>query len=330
MKNIAVVCGGDSGEYEVSMNSADMVIKSMNLQKYKPFKVLIKGLNWHVLDGKKKYPMDKNDFTCTVGNKKIRFDCVYNIIHGTPGEDGKIQGYLDMMGLPYTSPNVAISGLTMNKYLTKKICQSEKLPIAKSVLIKETDPVVDIDAITKKLKLPCFVKPNNGGSSVATSKVYEKKKMIDAIEEAFKHDYEVIVEEFLKGTEVTCGVFFDGEKIKTLPITEIVPHNDFFDYDAKYNGQSDEITPARLDKKTYQKVQKLTSEIYSLFNIQGLVRIDFIIHKNEPYFMEINTIPGFSKASIVPQQIRTAKLKEMDVITLLIEQAMQRKKQIEK
>ena len=326
MKNIAVICGGDSGEYEVSMNSADMVIKCMNLKKYKPYKILIKGTNWNLLDGKKKYPIDKNDFTCKIGSKKIKFDCVYNIIHGTPGEDGKIQGYLDIMGLPYTSPNVSISGLTMNKYLTKKICAADKLPVAKSVLIKETDTIVNIDDIVKKLNLPCFVKPNNGGSSVATAKVYVKKKMMDAIEDAFKHDHEVIVEEYLKGTEVTCGVFYNGEKIITLPITEIVPHNDFFDYDAKYNGQSDEITPARLEKKLYAKVQKLTAQIYSLFNIQGLVRIDFIIHKNEPWFMEINTIPGFSKASLIPQQIRAAKLKEMDVIGLLIEQAIARRK----
>lgn len=326
MKNIAVICGGDSGEYEVSMNSADMVIKCIDLKKYKPYKILIKGINWHVLDGKKKYPIDKNDFTCKIGTKKIKFDCVYNIIHGTPGEDGKIQGYLDMMGLPYTSPNVAISGLTMNKFLTKRICFAEKLPVAKSVLVKDTDTIINVDDIAAELKLPCFVKPNNGGSSVATSKVYEKKKMVDAIEEAFKHDHEVIIEEFLKGTEVTCGVFFNGDKVQTLPITEIVPHNDFFDYDAKYNGQSDEITPARLEKKLYGKVQKLTAEIYSLFNIQGLVRIDFIIHKKQPYFMEVNTIPGFSKASIVPQQIRAAKMKETDVISLLIEQAIARKK----
>ena len=326
MKNIAVICGGDSGEYEVSMNSADMVIRSMDQKKYTPYKILIQGMKWHVLDGKKKYPIDKNDFTCKIGTKKIRFDAVYNIIHGTPGEDGKIQGYLDMVGLPYTSPNVTVSGLTMNKYLTKRICFAEKLPVAKSVLVKDTDAIINVDKIVKKLKLPCFVKPNNGGSSVATTKVYEKKNMVAAIEEAFQHDHEVIIEEFLKGTEVTCGVFYDGEKIQTLPITEIVPHNDFFDYDAKYNGQSDEITPARLEKKIYKKVQALTAEIYSLFNIQGLVRIDFIIHREEPYFMEVNTIPGFSKASIVPQQIRAAKMKETEVISLLLEQAMQRKK----
>lgn len=326
MKNIAVICGGDSGEFEVSMNSADMVIKSMNLKKYKPYKILVQGMNWHVLDGKKKYAIDKNDFTCKIGSKKIKFDCVYNIIHGTPGEDGKIQGYLDMVGMPYTSPNVAISGLTMNKYLTKKICAAEKLPVAKSVLVKDTDALIDVDDIVKKLKLPCFVKPNNGGSSVATTKVYKKAKMVDAIEEAFVHDHEVIIEEFLKGKEVTCGVFYNGEGIETLPITEIVPHNDFFDYDAKYKGQSDEITPARLDKKLYAKVQQLTADIYHLFNIQGLVRIDFIIHNKEPYFMEINTIPGFSKASIVPQQIRAAGKKEMDVISLLIEQAIARSK----
>jgi D-alanine-D-alanine ligase len=326
MKNIAVICGGNSGEYEVSLNSADMVIQSIDPIKYKPYKILIKGMNWHVLDGKKKYPIDKNDFTCKIGTRKIKFDCVYNIVHGTPGEDGKIQGYLDMVGLPYTSPNVTVSSLTMNKYLTKRICDAEKLPVAKSVLVKDTDALIDVDKIVTKLKLPCFVKPNNGGSSVATTKVYEKKNMVAAIEEAFEHDQEVIIEAFLKGTEVTCGVFDDGEQVRTLPVTEIVPHNDFFDYDAKYNGESDEITPARLDKKIYNQVQKLTAQIYRLLNIQGLVRIDFIIHKNEPYFMEVNTIPGFSKASIVPQQIRAANLKEMDVISLLIEQAMAKKR----
>jgi D-alanine-D-alanine ligase len=326
MKNIAVICGGNSGEYEVSLNSADMVIKSMDLLKYKPYKILIKGMNWHLLDGKKKYAIDKNDFSCKIGTRKIKFDCVYNIVHGTPGEDGKIQGYLDMVGLPYTSPNVTVSSLTMNKYLTKRICDAEKLPVAKSVLVKDTDALIDVDKIVSKLKLPCFVKPNNGGSSVATTKVYEKKNMMAAIEEAFEHDHEVIIEAFLKGTEVTCGVYHDGEQVRTLPVTEIVPHNDFFDYDAKYNGASDEITPARLEKKIYNQVQKLTAQIYRLFNIQGLVRIDFIIHKNEPYFMEVNTIPGFSKASIVPQQIRAAQLKETDIISLLIEQAIARRR----
>jgi len=326
MKNIAVICGGNSGEYEVSLNSADMVIQCMDKKKFRPFKILVKGTKWDVIDGKKKHPVDKNDFTCTINNKKIKFHCVYNIIHGTPGEDGKMQGYLDMMGLPYTSPNLVVSGLTMNKYLTKRICFAEGIPVAKAVLVKITDELINVDDIVKKLKLPCFVKPNNGGSSVATNKVYEKKDMVAAIEEAFEHDSEVIIEEFLKGTEVTCGVFYDGTKIQALPITEIVPHNDFFDYDAKYNGQSDEITPARLDKKIYNKVQKMTAEVYRLFNIEGMVRVDFIIHKNEPYFMEVNTIPGFSKASLVPQQIRAAGMKETEVISLLIEQAVQRNK----
>lgn len=322
MKNVAVICGGDSGEYEVSLNSANMVIKSMDKKKFCPYKVVIKGTNWQVWHDDKKVKVDKNDFSFKLGGKKILFDVVYNILHGTPGEDGKLQGYFDILKIPYTSPNVMVSSLTMNKYLSKKICAAEKIPVAKSVIVRRDEEVINVDEIAKKLKLPLFVKPNNGGSSVATTKAYNKHDIVNGIEEAFIHDEEVIIEEFLKGTEVTCGIYHDGKTIVTLPVTEIVPHNDFFDYDAKYNGQSDEITPARLPKNVYTEVQKRTAEIYTLFNIKGLVRIDFIIHKDVPYFMEVNTIPGFSQASIIPQQIRAAGMKEKEVITQLINLAL--------
>lgn len=325
MKKIAVIGGGNSGEYEVSLNSAEMVMQSIDRKKYEPYKLIIRGQDWQVWDGTKKYSVDKNDFSFTRGKKKITFDAAYIIVHGTPGEDGKLQGYLDLMGIPYTSPNVLVSALTMNKYLTKKICKTAKIPVAKSVLLRADEPVIDIDKISEKLKLPCFIKPNNGGSSVATTKAYTKQEMADGIEAAFEYDQEVIVEQYLKGREVTCGVYFDGTAIKTLPVTEIIPHNDFFDYEAKYQGKSDEITPAKLDKKLYKKVQEKTAEIYQLLNITGLVRIDFIIKNETPYFMEVNTVPGFSKASIVPQQIRAAGLKEKDVLSLLIELALQKK-----
>ncbi len=325
MKKIAVIGGGNSGEYEVSLNSTEMVMQTIDREKYEPYKIIIRGQDWQVWEGTQKYPIDKNDFSFTRGKEKITFDAAYIIVHGTPGEDGKLQGYLDLMGIPYTSPGVLVSALTMNKYLTKKLCKTAKIPVAKAVLLKAHEPVIDIDKISEKLKLPCFVKPNNGGSSVATTKAYTKQQMADAIELAFEHDHEVIVEQYLKGREVTCGVYFDGAEIKTLPVTEIIPHNDFFDYEAKYHGKSDEITPAKLDKKLYKKIQEKTAEIYQLLNISGLVRIDFIIKNDTPYFMEVNTIPGFSQASIIPQQIRAAGLKEKDVLSLLIELALKKK-----
>lgn len=326
MKKIAVIGGGNSGEYEISLKSAEMVMQSIDRNKFEPYKIIIRGKKWQVWDNNKTFPIDKNDFSFIKGKKKINFDAAYIIIHGTPGEDGKLQGYLDLIGIPYTSPNVLVSALTMNKYLTKKICKAAKIPVAKSVLLKAHEEVIDINKICKKLKLPCFIKPNNGGSSIATTKAYTKKDVMNGIESAFEHDDEVIVEEYLKGREVTCGVYFDGKEVKTLPVTEIIPHDDFFDYKAKYQGKSEEITPAKLQKSLYKCIQKRTADIYQLLNITGLVRIDFIISNDIPYFMEVNTIPGFSEASIIPQQIRAAGLKETDIITLMIELALQKKK----
>lgn len=326
MKKIAIIAGGEAGEFEVSEKSAAMVLKCIPAKKYEAHLVVIRKGDWNLVQGNKKYPIDKNDFSATVNRKKITFDCAYIIVHGTPGEDGKLQGYFELLGIPYTSPNVLVSSLTMNKYLSKMLCKEAKMNVAKSVLVKSTDKIIHVDKIAAKLKLPCFVKPNNGGSSVATNKVYEKPKMVDAIEEAFEYDNEVIIEEFIKGREVTCGVYRENGEIVTLPITEIVPHNDFFDYDAKYNGESDEITPARINSKLTKKIQKLTAKIYELFNIEGLVRIDFILKGEKAYFMEVNTVPGFSQASLVPQQIRAAGKKEGDVISTLIEQAIKRKK----
>lgn len=326
MKQVAVVCGGSPGEYEVSLRSAKMVLESIDTELYQAYQVVITGKDWYMLKGRKKLPVDKNDFSVTENGKKLTFDVVYNIMHGSPGEDGKFQGYLDMLGIPYTSPGVLVSSLTMNKYLTKKLCKAHKIPVASSILVKADEQVIDVDHISRKLGLPCFVKPNNGGSSVATTKVYKKKDMVDAIELAFEHDDEVLIEEYIPGRELTCGVFHDGTDIIALPITEIVPHNDFFDYDAKYNGQSDEITPAPIDKKLAKKVQKLTTRVYDLFRIRGLVRVDFILDGDKPYFMEVNTIPGFSKASLIPQQISAAGMAHADVITQLIEQAIARKR----
>lgn len=326
MHTIAVVCGGDAGEFEVSMRSADMVVRSMDTALFTPYKIVLDKQQWNLVEGKKKYPVDKNDFSVTKGNTKIRFDAAYIIVHGTPGEDGKLQGYLDMLNIPYTTPNVTVSAVTMNKYLSKKIASSDKIPVAKGMLVKSHDETIDIDYITEKLGLPCFVKPNNGGSSVATFKIYKKKDMMDAIEAGFEVENEVIIEEFIQGKEVTIGVYRNDNGINTLPITEIVPHNDFFDYDAKYNGESDEITPARIDKKMETKIRKTAAHIYDLFHIEGLVRIDFMIRDNTAYFMEVNTTPGFTENSLLPQQIRAAGMLEKDVITEVILLSLDRKR----
>lgn len=321
-KNIAVIAGGNTDEYEVSLKSVEMVMDSIDRTKFNPYKIIIRESDWYYIDGTNKVQIDKNDFSLTLNQQKIHFDAAYIIVHGSPGEDGKLQGYLDMMGIPYSSPNLLTSAITMNKFVSKSIAKTHKVKVAKAELVHITDEVIDVDKIVNNLGLPCFVKPNNGGSSVATFKAKTKKEIIDAIEEGFLHDSEVIIEEFIQGIEVTCGVFFNGSTIQALPITEIVPHNEFFDYEAKYLGKSDEITPARLSDKLTRKVHFLSKKIYKIFNTKGLVRVDFIIKNDEPYFMEVNTVPGFTKQSLIPQQIRAAKMQETDVLTFIIEEML--------
>jgi D-alanine-D-alanine ligase len=325
MYNVAVIAGGDSGEYEVSMRSGAMVMKCIDNTKFNPYLVEISSKGWLVLVDNQKYRIDKNDFSFQKDGQKIRFDVIYNIIHGTPGEDGKIQGYFDIIGLPYTSPGLSCCAITMNKAVSKAVVGAMGLRVAKSVVLQKGKEF-SADEVIHKTGLPVFVKPNSGGSSVATHKVYELKDFKAAVDDAFQHDNEVICEEFVQGMEITGGIFFDGSALVCLPITEIVPHHDFFDYKAKYLGESDEITPARIDESLKNKVNELTKKIYRILNCEGLVRIDFIIKESEPYFMEVNTIPGFSEQSIVPQQIRAAGMKEKDVITMLIMQAINGKK----
>lgn len=321
-KNIAVIAGGNTDEYEVSLKSVEMVMESIDRTKFNPYKIIIRGTDWYYTDGKDKIQIDKNDFSLTLNLQKIHFDAAYIIVHGSPGEDGKLQGYLDMMGIPYSSPNVLTSALTMNKFVSKSIAKTHKVKVAKAELVHITDEVIDVDHIVDHLGLPCFVKPNSGGSSVATFKAKSKQEIIDAIEEGFLHDTEVIIEEFIQGTEITCGVFFNGEEVQALPITEIVPHNEFFDYEAKYMGKSDEITPARLSDKMTKKVHTLSRKIYKIFNTKGLVRVDYIVKGEDLYFMEVNTVPGFTKQSLIPQQIRAANMKESDVLTFIIEEML--------
>lgn len=317
MKNIAVVAGGNSGEFEVSLNSGRMVMESIDRNLFNPYYLVLKGTDWQAEVDGKFVPVDKDDFTAVTDRGKIRFDAVYLIIHGTPGEDGGMQGYFNVMGIPFVGPGIACCVLTMNKTLAKELVGAKGLPVAKGVNLA-ADSKPDWNALAAELGLPLFVKPNSGGSSVATHKVYKTEDLQAAFDDAAQHDTEILAEEFLQGTEISCGIYDDGERLVCLPITEIRPYNDFFDYRAKYMGESDEITPAPLDGALVKQINLYTQKAYRILHCNGMVRIDFIIRGGIPYFMEVNTIPGFSAASILPQQLRAAGLNITDVITRLI------------
>ncbi len=323
-KNIAIVCGGDSSEYIVSMNSANQIAQWLDKEKYNVYTVVAKGTEWIV---KSELVCDlivnKDDFSFTLNNQKTKFDCALITIHGTPGEDGKMQGYFDTLRIPYTTSNTLASALTFNKIFSKNYIKTFNIPQARWVSLTKRDPI-DANRILEVTGLPCFVKPNCGGSSFGITKVKEKEMLKDAIEEAYKEDDEVIIEEYLEGTELTCGMIKTRQKTLIFPPTEIVSKNEFFDYDAKYNGMADEITPARISDELTREVQNLSSQIYDIFQLNGIVRVDYIYTNNILYFMEVNTVPGMSAASIVPQQVEAMGLEMKDVFTLAIEDAMDR------
>jgi D-alanine-D-alanine ligase len=327
-KNIAVIAGGYSGEHDISMNSAGMIIQNMNKNEYEPYLIHITKEKWVYIDeNHNEIKVDKNDFSITIDKKKIGFDCVFNIIHGTPGEDGKIQGYLDMLDIPYTSSNHYVSGMTFNKAFCNMIVGTLDVSVPKSIHLYKRD-LVDLNIIMNEVALPAFVKPCNGGSSVGTSKVNNSKELKDAIKTAFKFDDELLVEEFINGTEITCGVFRYKNQMTVLPITEIVSKNDFFDYDAKYlSGRSDEITPARIPEEIERFCASTSSYLYNKLNCNGVVRIDYILTKSRKlYFLEINTVPGMSDMSIIPQQAKIFGYKFSEFIGMLIEDALYNKK----
>ena len=327
-KNIAVIAGGYSGEHDISMNSAKIIIQNLNLDEFSPYLIHITREKWMHLDEKKQeIEVDKNDFSLLVNQKKITFDCVFNIIHGTPGEDGKIQGYLDMLGIPYTSGNHYVSAMTFNKGFCNRIVSSMDVSVPKSVHLFKRDKM-DFKKIAGEITLPAFVKPCNGGSSVGTFKVKTINEMEGAIKTAFMHDEEVLVEEFINGIELTCGLFRYKNQMIVFPITEIVSKNDFFDYSAKYEpGRSEEITPARISPEVEKFCASTSSFLYHKLNCNGLVRIDYILTKSKKlYFLEINTVPGMSEASIVPQQAKIFGYTLSEFIGMLIEDAMYIKK----
>lgn len=319
-KNIAIIAGGDSSEYVISIQSADQIKKWLDPEKYKAYTVIIKGKEWEVCGDDLCYlAINKDDFTFVQKGQKVKFDCALIAIHGTPGEDGKLQAYFDMMKLPYTSSNVLSSALTFNKFATKNYLTETSASLAKSVLVQKGD-IISMHEIIDKLGLPVFVKPNEGGSSFGITKVKHKEELLLAIEKAYLESSQVIIEKFIQGDEITCGLMKTLEKDYILPLTEIVSKNDFFDYDAKYTASLvDEITPARISDELTEKCKAISSEVYDKLMCKGLVRIDYILRGNDFYFLEINTVPGMSENSIVPKMARTASLEMSYLWDVIIE-----------
>lgn len=304
--NIALVTGGYSGESVISYKSAKTIYTHLNKSKYNVFVIDITKEGWTYEDANGyKQPVNKNDFTITVDGNKIVFDCIFIGMHGTPGEDGKLQGYFDTLNLPYTSCSAATSAITFNKRYTVAVAAFAGIHVAKSVHLFKHIPV---DTKTIQLKLPVFVKPNNGGSSIGMSKVSKQEDLAAAIEKAFNEDDQVLVEEMISGREFTIGVFKHKGEIIAMPMTEVIADADmeFFDFVAKYQGKSTEITPAKATDEMFAKVGEAAKKVYAVFNCGGVIRIDFIYNEelNVPFMLEINTIPGQSDASIVPQQVK--------------------------
>ncbi len=308
-KNIALLAGGYSGEYVISIQTAETIGKNLDDTLYNVYKIFITRDEWYYDNAGKKIQVDKNDFSLTVDGNKIKFDCVFIAMHGTPGEDGRIQGYLDMLQVPYTTCNSIVSALTFNKsYCNKVVKAFNVVNIANSVHLIKGEPY-SMGAVLDELKLPVFVKPNESGSSLGVSKVKEVEELLPAIEKAFKEDNQVLVEEFIEGRELTIGVYKANGYMHALPATEIVSKNEFFDYEAKYTpGVTTEITPAQIDDNLKDQLETKAMYIYRHLNCRGIVRMDFILQRqtNKLFFLEVNTMPGQSENSIVPQQVRAS------------------------
>ena len=308
MKNIAILTGGDSAEYDISILSANTVLQHLNPELFKAYIIHLKNDKFTFLIKEIKIDLDKSNFTFEVENKHISFDAIFMALHGSPAENGLIQPYFDNLNIPYTSSNAKVSALTFNKYECNKKLKELGFNCATSFLYKKENNIVEQEIINR-VKLPCFVKPNGAGSSFGISKVKKKEDLTKAINSALQHDNKVLIEQFIDGIEISCGVYTNKNNTQALPITEIVTENEFFDYQAKYEGKSQEITPARINKKLTIEVQKLTTDIYKAMKLSGICRIDYIIMNEKPYIIEINTIPGFTEESIIPQQVKSANLK---------------------
>jgi D-alanine-D-alanine ligase len=320
MKKIAIIAGGNSSECEVSLKSAKGLM-SFIPDDYQKYVVTIIGKNWNVqISENEQLPIDKNDFSFIKNGEKIKFDFAYITIHGTPGENGILQGYFDLIDLPYSCCGVLAAALTFDKFACNNFLKNFDINISPSILLKNRQNV-DNEQIIEKLGLPLFVKPSNGGSSFGVTKVKEKTELQSAINNAFSEDCEVMIESFISGTEVTCGMYKTKDKTVIFPVTEVVPKNEFFDYDAKYKNQSDEITPARISAELTEKVQQTTDKIYDLINAKGIIRVDYIIEKSgKIVLLEVNTTPGMTATSFVPQQVKAAGLDIQEVMREIIDE----------
>lgn len=321
---VAVLAGGDSGEHEISLKSGNMIVQAIDTTYFEPILVVYRNGQWTVNYQGQQLTLDLNDWTFYDGENVHSIQLAYNVMHGTPGEDGTITALLDLAGIPYPNSGILASALTMNKHLSKRIVASLGIPVAKDILYREDDPIIDVDAMVGALGLPLFIKPNNGGSSLATYKIKSAEDVADAIEHAFEIDPEVLAEQFMPGREITIGAYSIDGALNYLPPTEIISHNEFFDYEAKYQGKSNEVTPADIPQNTLQQMQDYVKSIYRTFNLKGLVRIDFMLSQDQTLcFMEVNTLPGFSPQSIVPQQIRASGKTETQVLTNLLRDVLE-------
>lgn len=327
---VAIVCGGDSSEHEVSLRSAQGIYSFMDKEKFEVYIVVLNGLKWEAeLANGKRVPVSREDFSFKVGRRTVKPDFAYITIHGTPGEDGILQGYFDLIRLPYSTSGVLIEAMTFNKFTLNQYLKGFGVSVSESLVVRRgSEDLVTDDEIINHIGLPCFVKPNAGGSSFGVTKVKTLEELRPAIYQAMNESDEVMVEAFMPGTELTCGCYKVSGKEVVFPITEVVTHNEFFDYDAKYKGEVDEITPARISKELSDRVQALTSAIYDILGCSGIIRIDYIVTKvtdedgkehDRINLLEINTTPGMTVTSFIPQQVRAAGLDIKDVLTDIIE-----------
>jgi D-alanine-D-alanine ligase len=323
---VVLFMGGNSGEYEVSIASALQVKNNLDPEKFEVYPVLIRDGSWtYSHENGTQIPFDRNKHCLLINNEAVKFDCAYIAIHGTPGEDGKLQGYLDIAGIPYTTCDVTTSALTFNKYFCNDLAKQYGVKVANTIIVRQSESW-NADSLVAEVGLPCFIKPNKAGSSVGVSKVYEKAGIEDAINKAFAEDDEVLVQQFIKGREMACGVFTMNGEVEVFPVTEVISKNDFFDYQAKYTeGLASEITPAPITKEQSSECRRLTEYMYRKFNCKGVVRFDYFLSDNEWWFLEVNTVPGFSAESIIPKQAKAAGFTLKDFYGALVDEALRHK-----
>lgn len=322
-RNIAIVAGGDSGEYDISIKSAAVVKEHLDREKFNPFLIVIKGKDWRYIDDVNlEHAINKEDFSISLNGRKITFDAVFVAIHGTPGEDGKLQAYFDLLDIPYTSCDQTTSALTFNKHFSLVLASGYGARVAPSAVLhlgQEVEP----ERLIELVGLPCFVKPNQGGSSVGMSKVKDAAGLPNAIARAFEEDTQVLIESYIPGREITCGVFYDAGAVRSLPVTEVISKKEFFDYEAKYtDGMAEEITPADIPADIEKECRSTSEHLYRSMNCKGLVRFDYIYNEEGMYFLEVNTVPGLSPNSIIPQQAAAVGISLRELFSIILSETL--------